>query len=351
MTEMGPLRVDGKGGVKYNSVGWIDFADVVYLEQPAGVGFSYSNSSDGYNTGDDIAAENNYAFVQKFLLAYPEYKDRPTYLTGESYGGIYVPTLADKILSNSSTQIYKQIAGLMEGNPVFNSVSQDVATALEIESFFFHGLVSFENFDAWRKAGCATNGNSNDCQNVENRIYKEVGEIDQELVVFKGPPRQPSLDPDCLYQDFCVGNGTLDYVQEIPIGCNPAGAQETTYLRRRDVQDAIHVIQGLAPAPWNSCSNAINYNSNGPNMIPLFQTFQQKKPGFKILVYSGDVDIATVPHSLTQAALNTWSNTRTRNWGPWFVNGNTAGYWEQFEHYSYATVKGGGHEAVSFDYF
>merc|ERR1719197_2335760 len=76
MTEMGPLRVDGKGGVKYNSVGWIDFADVVYLEQPAGVGFSYSNSSDGYNTGDDIAAENNYAFVQKFLLAYPEYKDR-----------------------------------------------------------------------------------------------------------------------------------------------------------------------------------------------------------------------------------------------------------------------------------
>jgi hypothetical protein len=66
-----------------NPVSWIDFANVVYLEQPAGVGFSYSNNSAGYNTGDTQSTIDNYAFVQAFLQAYPKFVGRPTYLTGE----------------------------------------------------------------------------------------------------------------------------------------------------------------------------------------------------------------------------------------------------------------------------
>ena len=69
-----------------NPLSWLDIANVVYLEQPAGVGFSYSNSSSGYQTGDEKSAIDNYVFVQKFLDAYPEYVGRETWLAGESYG-------------------------------------------------------------------------------------------------------------------------------------------------------------------------------------------------------------------------------------------------------------------------
>jgi len=39
---------------------------------------------------------------------------------------------------------------------------------------------------------------------------------------------------------------------------------------------------------------------------------------------------------------------KSKTWGPWFVNGQTAGYWEQYDLYTYATVKGGGHEAPQY---
>ena len=34
---------------------------------------------------------------------------------------------------------------------------------------------------------------------------------------------------------------------------------------------------------------------------------------------------------------------RTAPWRPWTVNGITAGYWEEFDRYTFATVKGAGH--------
>ena len=35
--------------------------------------------------------------------------------------------------------------------------------------------------------------------------------------------------------------------------------------------------------------------------------------------------------------------TRTRPWTPWRRDGILLGYWEQFERYTFATVKGAGH--------
>jgi carboxypeptidase C (cathepsin A) len=42
----------------------ISIANIVYLEQPAFVGWSYSNTSSDRNTGDKRATIDNYAFVQ-----------------------------------------------------------------------------------------------------------------------------------------------------------------------------------------------------------------------------------------------------------------------------------------------
>ncbi len=264
---------------------------------------------------------------------------------GESYGGEYVPTLAATILSFPNTQIYKQLVGISAANPVFNCGSGGNNT-IQIDLFYWHGLVSYENYHAYNTNGCNQNQNSNVCSAIEQSIMTQVGVIDQELVATN---EEPSLDPDNLYQNFCTGNASLDYVSTVSSpSCDPIGQREQDYLNRPDVQRAIHVIGGLAPASWAACSSAINYDATGDPMVPHYQNFQKQKPGFKVLVSSGDVDIATVPFAVTLPCLNKIGSQVTRSWGPWFVNGGTAGYWAQYKDYTYATIKGAGHEAPQY---
>lgn len=74
-------------------------ANVIFLESPAGVGFSFSRNATDYDTvGDRRTAEDTYVFLAKWLDRFPEYKGRAFYVTGESYGGHYVPELATVIL-------------------------------------------------------------------------------------------------------------------------------------------------------------------------------------------------------------------------------------------------------------
>ena len=77
-------------------------ANVIFLESPAGVGFSYSNTSSDYrDVGDNRTAADSYAFLVNWLERFPEYKTRDFYITGESYAGHYVPQLAYTILSKN----------------------------------------------------------------------------------------------------------------------------------------------------------------------------------------------------------------------------------------------------------
>ena len=73
-------------------------ANVLFLESPAGVGFSYSNTSSDYITGDTKTAADSYTFLVNWLERFPEYKTRDFLITGESYAGHYVPQLAQLIL-------------------------------------------------------------------------------------------------------------------------------------------------------------------------------------------------------------------------------------------------------------
>lgn len=77
-------------------------ANVLFVESPAGVGFSYSNTTDDYSySGDQHTALDNYAFLVNWLERFPEYKERDFYIAGESYAGHYVPQLAYTILQNN----------------------------------------------------------------------------------------------------------------------------------------------------------------------------------------------------------------------------------------------------------
>ena len=77
---------DGSLGLTPNPYSWTNNANIIFIEQPAGVGFSYSDTVSDYTTGDYQSAADVYAFLQGFMIRYPQYANRPLYLSGESYG-------------------------------------------------------------------------------------------------------------------------------------------------------------------------------------------------------------------------------------------------------------------------
>lgn len=95
LTENGPCSVnpDGKSTTR-NPHSWTETAHVLWLDQPAGVGFSYGQETD---TNEEMVSEDAYWFLQGFFQAYPEYATNPLYIVGESYAGHYVPAIAHRI--------------------------------------------------------------------------------------------------------------------------------------------------------------------------------------------------------------------------------------------------------------
>mmetsp|Transcript_7986 Transcript_7986/g.8813 ORF Transcript_7986/g.8813 Transcript_7986/m.8813 type:complete len:463 (-) Transcript_7986:33-1421(-) len=340
MREMGPFRVRADGTLGYTDVAWTQVANMLFIEQPAGVGYSYYTDSKDRSTSDVIAAEDNFAFLQGFLEKFPKYNGRKTWLTAESYGGVYIPMLTRLILQHPQTQIAKQFEGVMIGNP---TIRCDIERAVaEIPHLFYHGLISYGIFSNWTKNNCAEDYPNSVCGDIHSIAIGQVGKISQPLKTEFS--NFPSLNTDALYYDFCTGNGTLQFSIQDPNGCKPLNDLTSVYLSRKDVQEALNV---KVTGEWSPCFD-LEYNGNGGNMIDVYRDIFKLNPALKVLIYSGDVDMLTVPHAHTQACLATLDSPVETKWQPWFVNGETVGYVEKRAHFTYATIKGAGHEAPQY---
>ena len=70
-------------------------SNVLYIESPVQVGYSYFISEGDYNYTDmGVARDNMLALIQFFFTKFPERQNNDLWLSGESYAGIYVPYLA-----------------------------------------------------------------------------------------------------------------------------------------------------------------------------------------------------------------------------------------------------------------
>jgi carboxypeptidase C (cathepsin A) len=90
--EHGPFILnDAFGSLIYNQYSWNQKANVLYIESPSQVGFSYMDGQPPTWT-DDLVAKLNAKTIREFFEVWTEYQGRDTYISGESYAGIYVPT-------------------------------------------------------------------------------------------------------------------------------------------------------------------------------------------------------------------------------------------------------------------
>ncbi|KAJ1389212.1 Serine carboxypeptidase, serine active site [Sesbania bispinosa] len=119
--------------LQLNPYSWSKVSNIIYLDSPAGVGFSNSKNESDYKTGDVKTASDTHTFLLKWFELYPEFLSNPLFISGESYGGIYVPTLAQKI-----------VEGIEGGKkPSLNFKGYMIGNALTDNNFDFYSTFLF----------------------------------------------------------------------------------------------------------------------------------------------------------------------------------------------------------------
>lgn len=115
--ENGPFEIKNNGDTKatLKSIAWNQKANVIFLEQPLGVGFSNANPKDEPQNMEDMQ-EHFWQFIVKWihLPQFDKYRKRPLYISGESYGGHWVPYISAKLYHEDNPDI--NFRGLAIGN-------------------------------------------------------------------------------------------------------------------------------------------------------------------------------------------------------------------------------------------
>jgi len=122
LVENGPCGVNKETGkTEINPYSWHNNANVMWVDQPSGVGFST-----GLDVHDeDGVATNMWTFLQNFYQQFPEYQQNKFYVFGESYAGHYVPAITNRIWKNNKDAELKiPLAGLGIGNGLTNPEEQ-----------------------------------------------------------------------------------------------------------------------------------------------------------------------------------------------------------------------------------
>ena len=73
LMEVGPYKVTSNGSLVYNEGSWDEFANLLFVDQPVGTGFSYTNTDSYLHELDDMAAQF-VTFLEKFFEVFPEYE-------------------------------------------------------------------------------------------------------------------------------------------------------------------------------------------------------------------------------------------------------------------------------------
>lgn len=348
-TEHGPFKPKGDGLIR-NNYSWNKEANMLYLESPAGVGFSYSSNKSFYGyINDKMTATDNLNFLLRWLEAYPEYKSRDFFITGESYGGHYVPQLASLVLTS---KLKPNLKGIAIGNPLLEFGTDFNAKG---EFYWSHGLISDSTYSMLNSICNYSEINrqsiqgqiSPACLQVYNQASDEVGKfidvydviIDVCLSSSNSSSQAKALSP--IYRLL----GKIDKLG----GLDVCVEDETTkYLNRKDVQTAFNVNL-VGGNQWSLCSNIISYDYEDllvPS-LPLLGTLV--KSGVRVLVYSGDQDSA-IPLLGTRSLVSSLAKNLGLNtavpYKYWLQNRQVGGWTQVYgDILSFATIRGASHIA------
>jgi len=359
LSELGPIHVkmgdDGKPVLYENEYAWTKFSNVVFLESPACVGFSYTNGSCA--TGDDQTSLRNYHALLDFYEKFPEYVSREFFVTGESYGGVYIPTLVKRIIQGMGEHPIN-LKGFAVGNGL---TSYEENSASLIFFAYYHGLIDQDLWDKTVGVCCAkgsvtreacdfTTGEGqcdaylvsiNDLINNPNiNIYDLYGKCEHSSVSGSGHSTTLTRQDADKYNLFMHKHtsGNSPRVSMDPPCVSSLATRE--YLNSKDVRQALHIPDAVQD--WELCSAEVGdkWDRQYTDMTDVYNFIHEA--GIKGLIYNGDVDMAC-NYLGDQWFIEKLNYNVTAERRIWMSEGQVGGFVKRFDLIDLLTVRGSGH--------
>ncbi|XP_050214127.1 serine carboxypeptidase-like 17 [Mercurialis annua] len=356
--EIGPLKfkvVEYNGNLPtlvFNPHSWTQVSNIIFVDIPVGTGFSFARTPLASQSGYRIQVNQTEQFLRKWLIDHPEFLSNPIYIAGDSYSGMVVPAIVQKISNGNEegTKPLINVQGYILGNP-----STDPRFDYNSKIRFAHGkgLISDELFESLKRS-CGEEYRGVDPGYVE--CYKQMQDYDK---------CTERINPTQIMEPFCAFGSTrttpifgrrslydmgfFDFSLSIPpVDCRDYAYVLSEYWANdKTVRKALHIQEGSTER-WMRCNYGINYTYDIASGSTInYHKFLASK-GYRSLIYSGDHDMV-VPFVGTQAWIRSLNYSIVDDWRPWLVQGQVAGYTRTYSNQmTFATVKGGGHTAPEY---
>ena len=279
MTENGPCtpNEDGTGTVN-NPFSWNTNANIMWIDQPANVGYSYGAAGDDDHDEDEVS-EDLYNFLQAFFEANNQFLANEFYVFGESYGGHFVPAISKRIFdgNNNGDGAKINLAGFGIGNGLTDPVIQ----------YQYYPEMAMNN----------TYG----IKTVSEEVYEDM--VKHVPTCTKMAEACQRDNTKCVpADDYCNMKETSPYYAtglnpyDIRKPCGASGlcynmTTTETFFNLESTRDALHVSD-KAPKQWVECNNKVNAGFMGDWMRDYATDYvtPMLEGGVRALIYAGDTD-------------------------------------------------------------
>jgi len=369
MMEIGPYRVREGGKLEYSPGSWDEFANVLFVDNPVGTGFSYVDTNSYLHELKEMA-DQFVVFLEKWFALFPEYehddvsKDPPggsqlktddpqLYFAGESYAGQHIPYIARAVLDRNkdTTKRPWDLKGLLIGNGWTSPVDQSPSY---LQYAYKSGLIKADSDQAKQleaqQAVCNKKLTEGGKDHIETLECEEILQEILRLTVDKSAPKDAQ----------CVNMYDVRLRDSFPsCGMNwPSDlATVTPYLRRKDVVNALHVNPDKSNG-WTECSGAVSGAFRARNSRPAVELLPGILTQVPIVLFSGDQDLIC-NHVGTEELIHNmaWNGGQgfelsPGTWAPrrqWTFEGEPAGIYQEARNLTYVVFYNSSH-MVPYDY-
>ncbi|KDQ65011.1 hypothetical protein JAAARDRAFT_28675 [Jaapia argillacea MUCL 33604] len=347
LMELGPCQIDMKNvssnGTTWNPYSWNERANIFFLDQPIGVGFSYSDHGITVETTED-AAKDVYAFISIFFETFSQFSGRPFHMSGESYGGRYLPVFASEIVDRN--QVAKA-----EGRPTINlksvligngntGIASQYSGRFEIECGGAALDVPFQSINTCVRMKMALPR----CQEAMRRNC--VDHFDaincQAALTF--------CDDELSSGMWSSGRNVYD-ISKMCVGDDLCYAENEVIKSFLDLPSTRTLLGVESPNNFSACSSTVGRNFvshmdkwNTPTQYYVAGLLER---GIRMLIYAGTYDWQCnwVSNKIWVDAME-WSGAEEyarTEWRDWGVDGVKAGETKSAGSLTFATILGAGH--------
>lgn len=377
--EMGPiavpLRPAGYMGSKKlapmvpNEYAWTKASAVMYLEQPAGVGFSTGIEP---RNEDDLSSDF-YSFFQNFLDIFTDYRHKRLYIIGESYAGYYAPSMAHKVhqmnKKNKDPARHINLAGVGVGNGWVDAKVQGEAV---IDYAYWHGMIDQQSKQALHEQFqvCLDGGVPKAPLFHAFNVPDECGTMGAVLSAagagalkgaWRGGPNTYDVSTWDMYPVLLGRNGTIDNFFNNPEIREAIHAPTNVVLweqcipgagrRRLSVDDKGEMTMADEDAEMSHPTDRmLMLEDDRPLSVMPYISELLDDAGIDVLFYNGDRDMSCcvqgsekLLNEMAWSGQTNWLNPYVNQRGLWVVDGEVAGYGKGYKNLQFVVVYNSGH--------